>query len=182
VLVHVADPVAFFQPLDRHNERLEELCGEPQLHHHAAGTPSFQRLMESWEAVVSAHPATTFIGAHVGCYAENLGWVDRMLCTYPNLTIDIAGRLAELGRQPRATRRLVERHPDRVMFGTDCYPVDADGFADYFRFVETDDECYDYAPWADVPPTGRWDIAAADIPGDLLPGLYAGNARRVLRL
>ena len=51
------------------------------------------------------------MGVHVGCYAENLAWVGRMLDTYPNFYIDTAARIAELGRQPRATGELVAAPP-----------------------------------------------------------------------
>ena len=86
--------------------------------------------MESLEAIVAAHPRTTFIGAHVGCFAEDLSWVSRMLTAYPNFHIDVAARIAELGRQPRATRRLMLEHPDRVCFGTDDLPTERRGVRD----------------------------------------------------
>lgn len=40
------------------------------------------------------------------------------------------------------------------------------------------------AYWAgsEVPPKGRWLISAADLPVDVLPRLYAENARDILRL
>jgi predicted TIM-barrel fold metal-dependent hydrolase len=181
VLIHTADPVAFFAPLDAHNERLEELIANPSWWFGAPGYPAFDRLMEALEAVVAAAPGTTFIGAHVGCAAEDLGFVGRMLTTYPNFHIDIAGRLGELGRQPRATRRLIVEHPDRVLFGSDSFPPSRDAFRTYWRFLETDDECFPYAPGCPVPPQGRWDIAAIGLPPEVLRQLYAGNARRVLR-
>ena len=84
--------------------------------------------MEALEAVVAAHPGTTFVGVHAGCNAEDLGWVTRMLDTYPNFNIDIAARLSQLGRQPRATRELILRHPDRVLFGCDEIPHTGAGY------------------------------------------------------
>jgi predicted TIM-barrel fold metal-dependent hydrolase len=182
VLIHTADPVAFFDPLDRHNERLEELAVSPDWWFGGPGLPTFARLMEALESAVAAHPATTFIGAHVGCYAEDLRWVDRMLTTYPNFHVDTGGRVPELGRQPRAFRRLVEAHPDQVLFGTDGYPLDAATYATYFRFVETEDEAFAYAPGEEAPPMGRWDISAAGLPAALLDGFYADNAKRLLGL
>jgi predicted TIM-barrel fold metal-dependent hydrolase len=182
VLIHTADPVAFFDPLDATNERLEELIGQPDWWFgDASRFPTFLQLMQSLENLVAAHPATTFIGAHVGCYAEDLSWVSRMLGSYPNFAVDLGGRLAEIGRQPRAFRRLVVDHPTQVLFGTDAFPVGEDDYATYFRFLETDDEHFPYAD-ADVPPQGRWQISGADLPADVLPGLYAGNARRLLHL
>ena len=123
IVIHVADPVAFFEPVDARNERLEELLAHPEWSFADPRFPRFERLMDALEAVVAAHPATTFIGAHVGCYAEDLVWVGRMLTTYPNFHVDIAARIAELGRQPRAARALFLEHPDRVLFGIDLIPA-----------------------------------------------------------
>ena len=84
----------------------------------------------------------TFIGAHVGCYVEDLQWVDRMLSSYPNFNVDIAARVGDLGRQPRAAARLMRQHPDRVLLGTDAFPPRAEDYRLYFRFLATDDEYF----------------------------------------
>ena len=119
---HIADPLAFFDPVDEHNEFLELLAARPDWSFAGPEFPTFERLMDALEAVVAANPRTRFVAVHAGCNAEDLGWVGRMLDTYPNLHIDIAARLSQLGRQPRATRELVLRHPDRVLFGCDEIP------------------------------------------------------------
>jgi Amidohydrolase len=180
VLIHVADPVAFFQPLDERNERLEELAANPDWWFGRTGLPAFDRLIDALESVVAAHPGTTFIGAHVGCAAEDLARVSRLLSAYPNLHIDLGGRMAELGRQPRAARRLVLDHPEQVLFGTDQFPVDEAEYHRWFRFLESADECFSYAPEDEAPPSGRWDVSALDLPASALPGLYAANAWRLL--
>ena len=105
VLIHVGDPAAFFRPVDECNERLDELLAHPRYSLAHLGTRHFERLLHALDTVVGRHPATTFIGAHVGCCAENLTWVGSMLDRHPNFNIDIAGRAAELGRQPRAAAR-----------------------------------------------------------------------------
>lgn len=179
VAIHTADPVAFFEPVDNRNERLEELIAHPEWSFASPRLPSFHRLMEALEAVVASHPATTFIGLHVGCYAEDLAWVTRMLTSYGNFYIDIAARIAELGRQPRATRALVLRHPDRILFGTDEIPPNQEMYEIYFRFLETADESFNYST-IDPPPTGRWTISGIDLPADILENVYSRNARRVL--
>jgi predicted TIM-barrel fold metal-dependent hydrolase len=179
VAIHTADPVAFFDPLDRHNERLEELLAHPEWRFAAPGFPPFARLVEALEATVAAHPATTFIGAHAGCYAENLAWVSRMLDAYPNFHIDISARIAELGRQPRAMAALVRAHPDRVLFGSDRIPPDRRTYEIYFRFLETADEHFPYAA-QEPPPYGRWAISGVELPAEVLAAVYAGNSRRLL--
>lgn len=177
-LVHMGDPPAFWRPLDAANERYEELLAHPDWHFHGAGFPPLERLLESLEQCVAANPAVTFIGAHVGCYAEDLAWVDRMLSSYPNFHIDIADRLNELGRKPRATHRLVMKHPTRVMFGTDhaSTPIE---FRRYLRFLATDDESFPYSD-VDPPPTGRWMISGIHLPDDVLADVTANNARRLI--
>ena len=182
VLIHTADPVAFFEPLDGHNERLDELAESPDWWFGGPGMPTFDRLVGALEAVLAATPDTTIVGAHVGCYPENLAWVDRMLTEHPQFHVDIGGRIAELGRTPRAFARLVADHPRQVLFGTDSYPPSAEGFEQAFRFVESDDESYPYAPGCTPPPQGRWLVSAAALPEHLLPDFYAGNAARLLRL
>lgn len=182
VLVHVGNPLAFFLPTDRHNERLEEILRHPSVSERRHGPAHFHRLVDALEAVVAAHPRTTFIGAHVGCCAEDLGRVSAMLDRYPNYWIDLAAR-AELGRQPRAAARLVADHADRVLFGADIFPIDPAEYACHFRILETDDEYFSYSADREVPaPTGRWAVSGLALPTDVLEQVYAGNARRLFGL
>lgn len=174
---HVADPVSFFDPIDGKNEYLEMLSERPDWSFSGPQFPSFDRLMESLETVVSSHPGTTFVAVHAGCYAENLGWVKRMLDAYPNLNIDIAARLAQLGRQPRAMRELCLAHPNRVLFGTDEIPPTGESYPTHFRFLETADEQF---PHADDLEMGRWAISGLDLPDDVLRKIYGENATRLV--
>jgi predicted TIM-barrel fold metal-dependent hydrolase len=182
VLIHTADPVAFFEPADASNERLEELTEKPEWGYHGGDFPSFTSLMRSLEGLVAGHPGTTFIVAHVGCYPENLAWVDRMMSTYPNMVIDVSQRMAELGRQPRAAARLICKHVERVLFGSDSFPPSAELYRRWWRFLETDDEYFPYFPWDETPPQGRWSVSALALPAEVLVPLYRTNARRILRL
>jgi hypothetical protein len=183
VLIHTADPIAFFEPLDRHNERLDELVECPGWWFgDAARYPSFDRLLDAHATLVLACPGTTVIGAHAGCAAEDLDRVERLLAAAPNYSIDTAGRMGELGRQPRRFARLVAAHPDQVLFGTDCYPATAEQYRLHFRFFETEDEGFAYDPDGEIPGQGRWDVSALALDPELLEKVYRGNARRVLAL
>jgi predicted TIM-barrel fold metal-dependent hydrolase len=176
---HVADPVAFFDPVDEHNEFLELLHDRPDWSFAGPEFPSFDRLIDALEAVVAANPGTTFVAVHAGCFAEDLGRVGRMLDAYDNLHIDIAARLSQLGRQPRATRELVSRHPDRVLFGCDEIPHEGDSYPTHFRFLETADEHFPHS--SEEPPTsGRWAISGVHLPDDVLRAVYGGNAARLV--
>ncbi|MUN35994.1 amidohydrolase family protein [Actinomadura litoris] len=182
VWIHTADPIAFFDPIDERNERYEQLLAHPDWSFaDEERFPRFDWLMDSLEALVAAHPRTTFVAVHAGCQAEDLGRVGRMLAAYPNLNIDIAARIAELGRQPRATRDLILRFPDRVLFGTDEFPPSADLYATHFRFLETLDEHFPHSD-DDPPLMGRWRISGLGLPEDVLARVYASNAARVLGL
>jgi predicted TIM-barrel fold metal-dependent hydrolase len=189
VLIHIADPVAFFEPLDPTNERWEELKAHPDWHFwptrpagepDAPGFPPFDELLSAFGRMVARHPETTFVGAHVGCAPEDLGLVSRLLDDNSNLNVDIAARLGELGRQPYTTRDFFLRHADRILFGVDM-PADADTYAIHYRFLETMDESFDYGP-DPVPSQGRWQIHGIGLPDDVLRKVYRDNARRVMRL
>jgi predicted TIM-barrel fold metal-dependent hydrolase len=189
VIIHIADPIAFFEPLDPANERWEELHAHPDWHFwptrppgdpDAPGFPPFDELLAAFGRLVGRHPRTTFVGAHVGCAAEDLALVGRLLDEHPNLNVDIAARLGELGRQPYSTRAFFLRHADRILFGVDMAP-DPEIYRIHYRFLETSDESFDYGT-EPVPGQGRWQIHGIDLPDDILRKVYRDNARRILRL
>ncbi len=180
VLIHVADPVAFFDPIDETNERWEEIGA----HHDWAFTsppfPPFISILDAFFNLVKRHANTTFIGAHVGCYAENLGWVGKMLDACPNYYIDISGRLGELGRQPYTARRFLIEYQDRILFGLDWGP-DLDAYRLQYRFLETDDEYFNYNT-SEVPEQGRWHVHGMYLPDAVLKRIYRANAMEVLKI
>jgi predicted TIM-barrel fold metal-dependent hydrolase len=178
VLIHVADPVAFFQPLDETNERWEELHAHPDWQFPAPPYPAFEMIVGALARLVLRHPSTLFIGAHVGCYAENLAWVAALLDQAPNLSVDISARIAELGRQPYTARRFFLHYADRILFGTDA-GVNPATYRIYYRFLETEDEYFSYAV-SEIPRQGRWRIYGLSLPDDVLERVYHLNARRLL--
>ncbi len=189
VAIHISDPAAFFTPIDRNNERFEELNNHPDWSFYGRDFPSNEELLEARDRVIARHPKTQFIVLHVGNYAENLGRVSQMLDRFKNTTVEIAARIGELGRQPRTARKFFDKYQDRILFGTDAVPhgneTPQQVFGDelykiYFRFLETDDEYFDYAP-APVPPQGRWRIYGLGLPDAILKKVYNANAARLLK-
>jgi predicted TIM-barrel fold metal-dependent hydrolase len=178
VMIHVADPAAFFDPLDQTNERWEELHAHPDWQFPSPPFPAFMTIMEQLANLVARHPQTIFIGAHVGCYAENLGWVSQLLNRCPNFYVDIGARIGELGRQPYTSRRFFLEHADRILYGTDLGP-NLDGYRLYYRFLETDDEYFNYS-LNEIPDQGRWRIYGLFLPEEVLAKVYYQNAERVL--
>ena len=178
VMIHVADPVAFFDPIDETNERWEELGEHPDWAFTSPPFLPFMHILRDLKSLVMRHPATTFVGAHVGCYAENLAWVGDMLDACPNFYVDISARIGELGRQPYSARRFFLQYADRILFGSDMGP-DLDAYRICYRFLETDDEYFNYNP-GDIPLQGRWHVHGLYLPDDVLKKVYQENARRVL--
>ena len=54
-------------------------------------------------------------------------------------------------------------------------------FQCYFRFLESEDEYFDYSPAA-TPPQGRWKIYGVGLPDEILRKVYHNNAARILGL
>jgi uncharacterized protein len=182
VAIHVSDPVAFFQPLDATNERHEELVAHPDWHFHGRDYPSKDAILEARDRVFARHPRTTFISLHMGNYPEDLGRVGAMLDRFPNVMIEVGGRVPELGRQPRQARRFFVKYQDRVLFGTDHGLFAHNGFGrvvyrNYFRFFETADEHFDYYG---APGSGRWKIYGLELPPEVLAKLYHQNFDRLM--
>ncbi len=178
VMLHVADPVAFFNPLDASNERWDELHANPDWQFPSPPFPPFLQIVNDFADVMAHNPATTFIGAHVGCYAENLGWVAQTMERCPNFNIDFSERIAELGRQPYTARRFFLQYADRILFGMDR-PASQENYQLYYRFLESDDEYFAYGP-EPQPRQGRWRIYGLYLPDDVLEKVYRGNAHRLI--
>jgi predicted TIM-barrel fold metal-dependent hydrolase len=188
VAMHVGDPEAFFLPIDRFNERYEELGAHPDWSFHGKDFPAFKEILAARDRVFAKHPKTTFVALHVGHWAENLSAVGEMLDRFPNVNVEIGARIGELGRQPRTSVRFFDKYQDRVLFGTDAIPhgvetpqqvFGEDLYRIYYRFLETEDEYFDYAP-ARVPPQGRWRIYGVGLSEQILRKVYHQNAERVL--
>lgn len=183
VLMHIADPRAFFMPKDETNERWEELNEVPEWDFSDRSKyMSFEELMEMQENTIRNHPKTTFVIAHVGSYAENLSWVGEQLKKYPNMYVDIAARLAELGRVPYSAKQFFEAYQDRIVFGTDSTPLSLGYHKIYYRFLETNDEYFPYHLENEIPGQGRWEIYGIGLSKEILKKVYYQNACRILRM
>ncbi len=190
ITIHTSDPEAFFLPIDRFNERWEELHNHPDWSFNGKDFPGNQELLETRNRVYARHPRTQFISLHVGNDAENLAYVSECMDKFPNMHVELGARVGELGRQPRASRKFFDKYQDRILFGTDATPHGEDYpqqfYSDalyeiYFRFLETEDEYFDYAPAA-VPPQGRWRIYGLGLSEQVLRKVYYQNAERLLGL
>jgi predicted TIM-barrel fold metal-dependent hydrolase len=175
VAIHTSDPEAFFTPTDKNNERYEELMSNPSWSFAGPKFPSKQTLLDQEHHVFEKHPHTTFIALHLANWPENLDAVSSWLDKYPNMYVEFGAREAELGRQPRRARKFFLDYQDRIMFGTDSEPEEA-MYANYFRWLETPDESFDYAGY---PGQGRWEIYGMELPDGILEKVYNKNAEKI---
>jgi predicted TIM-barrel fold metal-dependent hydrolase len=179
VLIHVSDPIAFFQPIDERNEHyltLQEFPGWSFLGSHF----SKWELLEQRNRMIARHPNTTFMLPHVANLPEDLASVGRLLDAHPNVVIDFSARIDELGRQPYTAHDFFIRYQDRILFGLDM-PISAEAYRCYFRVLETRDEHFDYPDY--IGRFGvytRWKLCGLDLPDDVLRKIYRENARRVI--
>lgn len=178
VIMHTADPGAFFEPVTPSNERFFELNVHPDWSFAAAEFPTRKELHAARNRVIAKHSQTTFIAAHFGNDGEDLeelgGWMER----YPNLIIEFASRLNELGRQPYSAKRFFEKYQDRILFGTDG-PWPEARLRLYWRFLESSDEYFEYSE-KQPPPQGNWRIYGLGLAPSILEKIYYANAARVI--
>lgn len=177
VAIHVTDPEAFFHPVDGRNERYEELRANPNWSFYGPKFPSKKSIIDARDRMFARHPQTTFISLHVGNWPEDLDYVSSLLDHLPNVMVEFGAREAELGRQPRRAAKFFTDYQDRIMFGTDATPS-ADMYQNYFRWLETPDEYFDY--WGS-PGQGRWKIYGMDLPDPVLERVYHLNAEKIFK-
>jgi len=171
VMIHTADPKPLFDPMDKFNERWLELKIQSGRANH--GGVSWDQLIGEQHNLVRTNPKTTFILAHMGWMAHDLGTLGKLMDEMPNMNVEFAAILGELGRQPRAVKRFFTKYQDRVLFGKDRY--DPEEYPFYFRMLETDDE------WVDNIRKyhGLWHLYALDLPDAVLKKIYYKNALRM---
>jgi predicted TIM-barrel fold metal-dependent hydrolase len=199
VAIHSGDPKAFWLPVDDDNERAEELRAHPGWSQHGKQVPTFDEILNQLERRVARHPKTTFVSVHFGNAAEEPERVARALRKYPNLYIDTAARIPEIGRHPpEKMRAFFIEFQDRILYGSDLgvgppgtplflgsegpEPATDKDEVRFFtatkRYFETRDRDFEH-------PTaiqGLWKISGIDLPREVLAKVYGQNAVRVLAL
>jgi len=172
VLIHIAEPAAFFEPLDYTNERWLELSLYPDRRHQSG--VRFEQLMTERNTMIRRHPNTKFILAHFGWHASDLARAGQLLDQNPNVYYDVAAVLYDFGRQPRAAHDFFVKYQDRILFGKDSYQPDE--YPYYWRVFETNDEYFDY--YRDYH--AFWKLYGIGLPDQVLRKLYNGNALKLV--
>ncbi len=196
VMIHTGDPLAFFQAPTPQNERYEELADHLSWSFYGGDFPSLQALMADRDRLLTRHPHTRFVAVHMGGFPEDLASVAASLRAHPNLLVDVAARLPEIGRKdPAAVAAFFNEFQDRVLFGTDLavspygYTLGSGGVHDaptsddvkryyevHWRYFETRDRNFPHM----TPIQGRWSISGIGLSRRVLDKLYHDNALALL--
>jgi predicted TIM-barrel fold metal-dependent hydrolase len=174
VLIHTGEPASFWKPVDKYNERYLELTEIPGRRRSDPKFASFETTMEEQHNLFRRHPRTKFIAAHLGWYGNDLAKLGQLLDELPNMNVDIAAVLYELGRQPKAARAFLIKYQDRVLMGKDTWAVNE--FPTYFRVLETEDEYFDYYRKRHA----FWKMYGLGLPDEVLKKIYYKNALRLI--
>ncbi len=173
VFIHTADPQEFWQPIDYTNERWLELALFPRRRYPAEEFPSFEQLMTERDNMLRRNRQTTFVIAHMGWHANDLGRLAKMMDAMPNVYTEVGAVLYDIGRQPRAAHDFFVRFQDRILFGKDSYqPAE---YPYYWRVFETRDDYFDY--YRDYHAS--WKLYGIDLPDEVLKKVYFANALRI---
>ena len=174
VLIHTGEPVAFWSPVDKYNERWLELTQFPDRRRTDPKFASFEQTMNEQWNMFRKHPRTTFIAAHLAWLGNDLTRLGKLLDELPNVNTEIGAVLHELGRQPHAARAFLIKYQDRVLMGKDIW--NADEYATYFRVLETEDEYFDYYRKRHA----FWKMYGLGLPDEVLRKIYYKNALRII--
>jgi uncharacterized protein len=173
VLIHTGEPSPFFDKMDNTNERWLELKLHPDRARPASHYPGWKEVMDEQHHIFSKHRNTRFIAAHFGWLANNLKALGELLDSLPNVNIEFAAVLEEIGREPKTARNFFIRYQDRILFGKDTWSVPE--YAFYFRMLETDDEYF--------PPLRKyhafWYMYGLGLPDEVLKKIYYKNALKL---
>ena len=173
VFIHTADPQEFFEPIDYANERWLELSLFAERRYPPDRFPRFEELMSERDNLFRKHPRTTFVAAHMGWHANDLGRLGRMLSEMPNVYTEVGAVLYDIGRQPRAAHDFFIKFQDRILFGKDSFQPEE--YPYYWRVFETQDEYFDY--YRDYH--AFWKLYGIDLPDTVLKKLYYQNALKL---
>ena len=173
VFIHTADPQQFWEALDLKNERWLELALFPGRRYPAEQYPAFEQLLTERDNVLKRHPKTTFVVAHLGWIANDLGRLGRLLDEMPNVYTEVGAVLYDIGRQPRAAHDFFVKYQDRILFGKDSFQPEE--YPYYWRVFETRDDYFDY--YRDYH--AKWKLYGIDLPDAVLKKVYFANALRI---
>jgi len=173
VFIHTGDPQEFYQKVDYNNERWLELELFPGRRVSPDRHPNFDELMKERDNLFRRNPKTTFVAAHMGWHANDLGRLGKMLTEMPNVYVDVGAVLYDIGRQPRGSHDFFVKFQDRILFGKDAYQPEE--YPYYWHVFETNDDYFDYYRGYHA----FWKLYGIGLPDEVLKKVYYKNALKI---
>ncbi|MFN8016901.1 MAG: amidohydrolase family protein [Acidimicrobiales bacterium] len=122
VVIHVADPPAFFEPIPAEGQYAEELRLHPDWHWADRTALRPPQLHAELGRVLDRWPALLVVGAHLLDLVDDLPALHRLLDLHPRLHVDLAARAHLLAPDLPGLADLLLAHPERILFGLDHPP------------------------------------------------------------
>ena len=121
LLLHMAEPLACWQPLDERSPHYDYYRTHPQWHmYNQPAHPSHAELIAARDHVLERYPDLRVVGAHLASLEYDVDEVADRLQKYPNFAVDISARLGDLALQDSSkVRDFFIAYQDRILFGTD---------------------------------------------------------------
>lgn len=188
VIMHIADPIDGWLPLDPASAHYGYYSNNPQFHSHGREDVfQHEELMQQRNNVVAKFPDINFIGNHIGSMAANVDKAAEVLETYPNFNVELGGRYKDLINQEREkVRNFFISYQDRILYGSDFtvrpnvednaeanqrrQTANVSRYSREFRYLETSDSL----------AFGNFTGLGLALPPEVLKKIYWDNARRLI--
>jgi len=139
------------------------------------GILDHDQLIKTLENAVRDNPKTIFIACHLGNSCSDLTVLGRLFERYTNLYADIGARYGEIAPIPRFVNQFLEKHANRILYGTDM-GINKGMYQTTFRILETSDEhFYEKALF-----NYHWPLYGLNLSDLTLRKVYSGNAAKIL--
>ncbi|MFT3785230.1 MAG: amidohydrolase family protein [Tepidisphaeraceae bacterium] len=179
IMTHIGDPQIWYEGRYRKLDKPEEAF--------LADRTEQYRL---WEEALEASRGTPWLGAHLGGWPENLGYLQGLFDRFPDLVLDLSATrwmVRELSTRRDEARDFILRNPTRILWGSDQVSGDArdwdflasrwwchrklfeTGYADVTPILDPD-----------LPDDQQPVLRGLALPGPTLQLLYRENARALM--
>jgi len=123
LVAHIGEPRNCWLPLDSMSVEGDRGYYKefPQYHcYRLPHIPDYWRQVESRDRVLEKYPNLRVVGCHLGSLEYDVDLLAGRLDKYPNLAVDMAGRIVHFQAQDREkVRRFIIKYQDRLLYGTD---------------------------------------------------------------
>ena len=187
LLLHMAEPLACWLPLDERSPHYGYYSHNPEWHmFNRPDYPSHAELIAARDRMVAAHPGLRVVGAHLASLEHDVDEVAARLDRYPNLAVDISARLGDLATQDSSkVRQFFLDYQDRILFGTDVVMrmrpssmSDAQRQAALADLAQTYRMHFAYLESGDALTVRGIATTGLDLPKPLMQKIYRTNAER----